>query len=248
MRYKITVEYDGTELVGWQKQLDGSSVQEFLEKAVYLFCQQEVEVHGAGRTDAGVHAFNQVAHFDLSTPVSEFTLCEAMNAHLRAMDAPVAVLKAESVSDDFHARYSAVGRSYIYKIITRRAPLALEKNRCWLVNVPLDVEKMRQGAQYLLGHHDFSSFRAIKCQATSPIKTLDKLDISQYGDAVTFLVEAKSFLHHQVRNMIGTLKMVGDGHFQPEDVKKILEAKDRCLAGATAPACGLYLNEVMYQG
>lgn len=246
MRYKITVEYDGNNLLGWQKQLDGPSAQQFLETAATGICGQDVEIVGAGRTDAGVHALAQVAHFDMEKSMDGFHLREALNAHLRNLEAPVTVLKAESADEDFHARFSAVGRGYIYRILNRRAPTALDKNRVWWVPVPLDIEKMRQGAAYLLGHHDFSSFRAAACQALSPLKTLDKLDISTRGEEIIFTVEAKSFLHHQVRNFVGTLKMVGDGHWQPEDIKRILEAKDRRLAGCTAPAHGLYLNKVVY--
>ena len=245
-RYKIVIEYDGTDLLGWQKQLDGPSVQEYLEKAIYGFLQQTTEVYGAGRTDAGVHALAQVAHFDLELPVDEFKIREAMNAHLRTMEAPVSILNVEAVGDDFNARFSAKGRSYIYRITNRRAPLVLDKNRSWWVYVPLDVEKMREGAKFLLANHDFSSFRAAKCQAKSPIKTLDKIDIEQNGENITFYVEARSFLHHQVRNMVGTLKMVGDGHLKPEDIKNILESKDRTKAGPTAPAQGLYLSKIMY--
>lgn len=245
-RYKIVIEYDGTDLLGWQKQLDGLSVQEYLEKAIYGFLQQTTEVYGAGRTDAGVHALAQVAHFDLESPVDEFKIREAMNAHLRTMEAPVSILNVEAVDNDFNARFSAKGRSYIYRITNRRAPLVLDKNRSWWVYVPLDVEKMREGAKFLLGNHDFSSFRAAKCQAKSPIKTLDKIDIEQNGENITFYVEARSFLHHQVRNMVGTLKMVGDGHLKPEDIKNILESKDRTKAGPTAPAQGLYLSKIMY--
>lgn len=245
-RYKITVEYDGTGLLGWQKQLDGNSAQEFLEKAVALFSQQTTDVYGAGRTDAGVHALAQVAHFDLDRQVDPFRLSEALNFHLRNMGAPVAVLAAEAVDDSFHARYCAKGRCYLYRITNRRAPLVIEKNRSWLVTVPLDVAKMQIAAQYLLGHHDFTSFRAIKCQAKSPLKTLDKLEINQNGEEISFQVEARSFLHHQVRNMVGTLKLVGDGHLAPEDVKTILEQKDRAKAGPTAPACGLYLSRIIY--
>ncbi|MBR5482796.1 MAG: tRNA pseudouridine(38-40) synthase TruA, partial [Alphaproteobacteria bacterium] len=226
--------------------LDGPSVQEYLEKAIYGFLQQTTEVYGAGRTDAGVHALAQVAHFDLESPVDEFKIREAMNAHLRTMEAPVSILNVEAVGDDFNARFSAKGRSYIYRITNRRAPLVLDKNRSWWVYVPLDVEKMREGAKFLLGNHDFSSFRAAKCQAKSPIKTLDKIDIEQNGENITFYVEARSFLHHQVRNMVGTLKMVGDGHLKPEDIKNILESKDRTKAGPTAPAQGLYLSKIMY--
>ncbi|MBQ8750895.1 MAG: tRNA pseudouridine(38-40) synthase TruA [Alphaproteobacteria bacterium] len=246
MRYKITIEYDGTNLLGWQKQNEGVSVQYYLEEAIKGFSHQEVEVVGAGRTDAGVHAIAQVAHFDLDTSMDEFHLQEALNARLRILDAPVSVLDVQIVNDDFHARFSATHRGYIYRILNRRAPTVLEKNRVWVVGYPLDVEKMREGAKYLLGNHDFSSFRGAGCQAKSPIKTLDKIDIIVNKDEIDFIVEAKSFIYHQVRNMVGTLKCVGDGKLNPEDVKIILEKKDRRFAGPTAPACGLYLNKIIY--
>jgi len=246
-RYKITVEYDGTDLLGWQKQLDGPSAQEFLEKAVEAFCQEKTEVYGAGRTDAGVHALAQVAHFDLNREVDPFRLREAVNAHLRSMEAPVSVLAAEKTAPDFHARYSAVGRVYIYRITNRRAPLVIDKNRSWPVVVPLDVEKMREGAAYLLGHHDFTSFRAVKCQAKSPLKTLDRLDIRQEGENIFFYTEARSFLHHQVRNMVGTLKMVGDGHLGEDAGGGGRGGGGGGGGGPTAPACGLYLSKIMYR-
>lgn len=253
MRYKITIEYNGTNLLGWQRQLDGPSVQEYLETALGRLARPDttstnkfIEVQGAGRTDAGVHALAQVAHFDLKRDIADWKLRDALNFHLRDLEAPVVVLDVEVVPDDFNARFSALGRGYIYRILNRRAPSVLEKDRVWWVPVELDVEKMRQAAQFLLGHHDFSSFRAAACQAKSPIKTLDKLDISTRGDEIVFEVEARSFLHHQVRNMVGTLKLVGDGHLKPEDISKILEAKDRKAAGPTAPACGLYLSKVWY--
>ena len=248
MRYKITIEYDGTNILGWQRQLDGPSVQEYLEKALsYLSSDgQEIPVQGAGRTDAGVHALAQVAHFDLKREIADWKLRDALNFHLREQEAPVIVLDVEAVDDSFNARFSAKGRGYIYRILNRRSPAILEKDRVWWVPVDLDIDKMKEGAKYLLGHHDFSSFRAAACQAKSPIKTLDKLEISQRGEEIIFEVEAKSFLHHQVRNMVGTLKLVGDGHLLPQDVKTILEAKDRKAAGPTAPACGLYLSKVWY--
>ena len=246
MRYKITVEYDGTNLLGWQKQDEGASVQFYLEEALKGFSHQDIDVFGAGRTDAGVHALGQVAHFDLETNMDLFHIREAFNARLRILEAPVSVIEVEEVSDDFHARFKAVGRGYIYRILNRRAPTVLLKDRVWCVGYPLDVEKMKEGSKYLLGHHDFSSFRGAGCQALSPMKTLDKLEITTNGDEIDFTVEARSFLYHQVRNMVGTLKCVGDGKFAPEDVKKILEAKDRAVAGPTAPACGLYLSKVMY--
>ena len=206
----------------------------------------KIIVSGAGRTDAGVHATAQVAHFDLKEDLVDWKLREAINARLREMEAPVSVIAVEKVGNDFHARFSARGRGYLYRILNRRAPAVLEKNRVWWVPVPLDVEKMREGAGYLIGHHDFSSFRAAACQAKSPVKTLDRLDIEVRGEEIHFIVEARSFLHHQVRNMVGTLKMVGDGHLHPEDVKRILEAKNRAAAGVNAPACGLYLTKVVY--
>lgn len=246
MRYKITIEYDGTNLFGWQKQNEGVSVQYYLEEAIKGFSHQSVDVFGAGRTDAGVHALGQVAHFDLETSMDLFHIREAFNARLRILEAPVSVIEVEKVSPDFHARFSATGRGYIYRILNRRAPTVLLRNRVWCVGYPLDVEKMREGAKYLLGHHDFTSFRGAGCQALSAVKTLDKLEIITQGDEIDFIVEARSFLYHQVRNMVGTLKSVGDGKFTPEDVKTILEAKNRAIAGATAPACGLYLSKVMY--
>ncbi len=245
-RYKISIEYDGTNLLGWQKQQEGPTVQAYLEQALFGFSHQQIEVVAAGRTDAGVHATAQVAHFDLDTNMELFRLREAFNALLRDMGAPVSVLDIEAVDSDFHARFSAKGRGYIYKILNRRARPVLQKNRVWWVPFPLDVEAMIEGAKHLLGHHDFSSFRGAGCQALSPVKTLDKLDIMVNGDEIDFIVEARSFLYHQVRNMVGTLKMVGDGHLKPEDVKTILESKQRSSAGMTAPASGLYLNKVVY--
>jgi tRNA pseudouridine38-40 synthase len=246
MRYKLTLEYDGTQTLGWQRQQDGPSVQEYMERVLETLSGHHSEVAAAGRTDAGVHALAQVAHIDFDKPLDSWKIREAFNANLRLLEAPVTVLNVEPVPNTFHARFSATGRGYIYRILNRRAPSVLRQNRVWWVPVELDVEKMRQGAQYLLGHHDFTSFRAVACQAKSPIKTLDKLDIDKQGDEIVFTVEARSFLHHQVRNMVGTLKMVGEGKLQPEDIKTILEAKDRRRAGVTAPACGLYLSKVTY--
>ena len=246
MRIKITIEYDGTNLLGWQKQLDGPSVQDFLEKSIFMFSKQEVEVHGAGRTDTGVHAISQVAHFDIETSLDTFKIREAMNAHLRALKANISVLETTVVDENFHSRFSAKKRSYIYKIINRKAPSVLQKNRAWWIPVPLDIKKMQEAANFLIGSHDFSSFRAAACQAQSPLKTLDKIEISTNDNEISIYVEAKSFLHHQVRNIVGTLKMVGDGSLSPQDIKTILEAKDRTKAGPTAPAHGLYLNHISY--
>ncbi|MDR1693823.1 MAG: tRNA pseudouridine(38-40) synthase TruA [Lactobacillaceae bacterium] len=245
-RFKITIEYDGTGLLGWQRQLDGPSVQEYIETAIYKFSSQIVEVHGSGRTDAGVHALGQVAHFDFDTDMDEFKLREALNAHLKIMEAKIAILEVEKVQNDFNARFDTVKRSYIYRILNRRASSPLRENRVWHINYPLDIEKMKEAGRHLLGHHDFSSFRAAACQAKSPEKTLDIIEITKEGDEIVFYFEAKSFLHHQVRNMVGTLKMAGDKSITPKDVKTILEAKDRTKAGITAPACGLYFKQVWY--
>ena len=246
MRYKLTIEYDGTSLLGWQRQLDGPSVQQYLEEILAKLNGFHREIVSAGRTDAGVHALGQVAHIDLEREMEPWKIREAFNGNLQAADVPVSVLAVEAVDANFNARFSAKKRAYIYRILNRRAPSPLLRNRVWWVPRPLDIKLMRQGAQYLLGHHDFSSFRAAACQAKSPIKTLDKLDITSQGEEVIFNVEARSFLHHQVRNFVGTLKLVGEGRLTPADVKRILEAKDRSAAGPTAPASGLYLARVEY--
>ena len=246
MRYKLTIEYDGTSLLGWQRQLDGPSVQQYLEEILAKLNGFHREIVSAGRTDAGVHALGQVAHIDLEREMEPWKIREAFNGNLQAAEVSVSVLDVEAVDDNFNARFSAKKRAYIYRILNRRAPSPLLRNRVWWVPRPLDIELMRQGAKYLLGHHDFSSFRAAACQAKSPVKTLDKLDISRQGEEVIFNVEARSFLHHQVRNFVGTLKLVGEGRLTPEDVKHILEAKDRSAAGPTAPASGLYLAKVEY--
>ena len=246
MRYKLTLEYDGTSTLGWQRQLDGPSIQEYMEQVLEILSGTHSEVAAAGRTDAGVHALGQVAHIDFTTTMEPWKIREAFNANLRLLEAPVCVLEVEPASNDFHARFSAKGRAYIYRILNRRSPSVLQNNRVWWVPIPLDIKKMQQGASYLLGNHDFTSFRAAACQAKSPIKTLDKIDIIACNEEIIFTVEAKSFLHHQVRNMVGTLKLVGEGKLLPQDIKRILDAKDRSKAGATAPACGLYLTKVIY--
>lgn len=246
MRYKLIIEYDGTNVLGWQRQLDGPSVQQYLEDILEKLNGSHTEVVSAGRTDAGVHALRQVVHIDLKREMEPWKIREAFNGNLLEQGAPVTVLEAEAVDDAFHARFSAQKRAYIYRILNRRSPSPLLKDRVWWVPFPLNVEKMRQAASYLVGHHDFSSFRAAACQAKSPVKTLDKIEISVQGEEIVFYVEARSFLHHQVRNIVGTLKMVGDGHLSPEDVKAILEARDRKAAGPTAPAGGLYLCRVDY--
>lgn len=243
-RYKLTIEYDGTGLVGWQRQANGLSVQEALETAIVQFCGEDATVHGAGRTDAGVHALAQTAHVDLARVVAPEVLRSALNYHLRP--ARIAVLAAEPVSGSFDARLSAIGRIYLYRILNRRAPPTLERGRVWQVAPPLDVEAMRAGARHLVGYHDFSTFRDSLCQARSPLKTLDALEFRRAGDEIRIEARARSFLHHQVRNIAGTLKLVGLGSWHPDDVARALAARDRRAGGPTAPPDGLYLVEVRY--
>lgn len=244
-RFRLTLEYDGTPFVGWQRQTNGLSVQETLEKAILALTGETCVTHAAGRTDAGVHAHGQVVHVDIVKDFTADKLMEALNFHLRP--APISVLGVEIVGEDFHARFSATHRAYLYRIINRRAPLSIERDRAWLVNAPLDAARMRAGASILVGRHDFSTFRASLCQAQSPVKTLDRLDVEKIGHEILFRVEARSFLHHQVRNMIGSLRLVGEGKWSPEDLRVALEARDRARGGPTAPACGLYLMAVGYE-
>jgi len=243
-RYKLTLEYDGRGFVGWQRQDNGPSVQAALEAAVKRFCGEAVTAHAAGRTDAGVHALAQVAHIDLDEETGADTLRDALNFHLRP--AAVAVLAAEAVADDFHARFSATERAYRYRIVNRRAPLALDRGRAWFVPVPLDAGAMHEAARALLGKHDFTSFRAGGCQAKSPVKTLDALEVSRDGDEIRIEARARSFLHHQVRNMAGSLRLAGEGKWSRADMERALAARDRRAAGPTAPADGLYLVAVRY--
>lgn len=244
-RYRLTIEYDGAGLVGWQRQANGPSVQEALETAITRFCGERVTVHGAGRTDAGVHALGQAAHLDLARTVPPEVLRNAVNYHLRP--AAISVLAADPAPDGFDARLSATGRVYLYRILNRRAPPALDRGRVWQVAPPLDVEAMRAGARHLVGRHDFSTFRDSLCQAKSPLKTLDALELSRAGDEIHIEARARSFLHRQVRNMAGTLKLVGLGRWHPDDVATALAARDRRAGGPTAPPEGLYLVEVHYR-
>ena len=244
-RYKLTLEYDGSGLVGWQRQPVGVSIQASLEDAVAKFCGEQVTVHGAGRTDAGVHALAQIAHLDLAREYDPDTIRGALNYHLRPT--PVSVLLVEPVADDFDARRSAIGRVYRYRILNRRPPPMLDRMRVWHVSPPLDPAAMQEGARHLIGRHDFSTFRDSLCQAKSPVKTLDALDVSRHGEEIHIEARARSFLHHQVRNMTGTLKLVGLGQWSPQDVARALEAKDRRAGGPTAPAEGLYLAGVVYR-
>lgn len=243
-RWKLTVEYDGRPFVGWQRQDNGMSVQQALEEAVFKLSGETVRVHASGRTDAGVHALGQVAHVDLGRPITGPKLRDALNHHVRPW--PVAVLLAEAAAEDFHARLTSVGRAYVYRILNRRAPPALDAGRVWHVQRPLDVEAMHEAAQVLVGRHDFSTFRAALCQARSPLKTLDRLDVLRAGEEVRVHAEARSFLHHQVRNMVGTLELVGAGRWSVADVRRALEARDRTKGGPTAPPDGLYFVESRY--
>lgn len=243
-RYKLTIEYCGAGLVGWQRQARGLSVQQALETAIHDFCGAAVTVFGAGRTDAGVHALAQIAHVDLPRDNAPEVIRGALNHHLRPHR--VSVLAVEQVSHEFDARHSATARHYLYRILNRRAPPALEMGRVWHVAAPLDLAAMREGARHLVGHHDFSTFRDSLCQAKSPVKTLDALDLSAEGEEIHIRARARSFLHHQVRNMVGTLKLVGLGRWQPADVAAALAARDRRAGGPTAPAAGLALVLVRY--
>jgi tRNA pseudouridine38-40 synthase len=245
-RYKLTLEYDGSALVGWQRQKNGLSVQEVLETAVTRFCGESVVVHGAGRTDAGVHAMGQVAHVDLARDWAPLEMVGALNFHVRP--AAVAILDVERVAASFDARRSARSRGYLYRIVNRRAPLAIERGRAWHVGPELDAAAMHEAAQALLGRHDFTTFRDSLCQAKSPVKTLDRLEVTRDGDDIRVIAEARSFLHHQVRNMVGTLKLVGAGKWSAADVAAALAARDRRAGGPTAPPEGLYLVRVVYQG
>jgi tRNA pseudouridine38-40 synthase len=243
-RYRLTVEYDGGPFVGWQRQTSGPSVQAALEAALAKFAGEAPETVAAGRTDAGVHALGQVVHVDLAREWQPEKICDALNFHLRPD--PVVALAAARVPPDFHARLSAIRRSYLYRILNRRAPPALENGRVWAVARPLDAEAMHDAAQALVGHHDFTSFRASICQAKSPVKTLDLLSVRRAGAEIHVDARARSFLHHQVRNMVGTLAEVGLGRWRRADVAAALAARDRRAAGPTAPPEGLYLVEVGY--
>jgi tRNA pseudouridine38-40 synthase len=243
-RYKLTIEYDGAPFVGWQAQDNGLSVQAVLAAAIAAFCGDGTEVRGAGRTDAGVHATGQVAHVDLGKAWDTDTVRDAINAHLRPH--PVAVLAAEVVAADFDARFSATRRHYLYRIVNRRADLALDRGHAWRIGRPLDAAAMHLAAQRLVGKHDFTTFRAAECQAKSPVKTLDRLDAVRDGEEVRVLAAARSFLHHQVRSMVGSLVHVGEGKWSADDLGAALAARDRSSCGQVAPPQGLYLVRVEY--
>jgi len=243
-RFKLTIEYDGGPFVGWQRQDNGLSIQQVLEEAVTATVQETTMVYGAGRTDAGVHALGQVAHVDIEKAIEPNRLMAALNFHMKPQ--PVAVTSCEIAADDFHARFSATGRAYLYRIVNRRAPLVIDRGHAWHLGSDLDASAMHEAAQRLLGRHDFTSFRASLCQAQSPVKTLDRLDVMRQGEEIQVIAEARSFLHHQVRNMVGTLRLVGEGKWSADDVTRALEARDRSASGPTAPPDGLYLTRVAY--
>ncbi|HLS19543.1 MAG TPA: tRNA pseudouridine(38-40) synthase TruA [Paracoccaceae bacterium] len=242
-RYRLKLEYHGAPFVGWQRQENGLSVQAALEAAL-AGLGEDARVTGAGRTDRGVHALAQVAHVDLAREWEPFRLMEALNHHLRP--APIAVLEARRTGPDFHARYSARRRHYLYRIVQRRAPLALEAGLAWHVRYPLDLAAMREGAEALIGHHDFTTFRSVQCQSASPVKTLDSILIEQQGSEISFRLNARSFLHNQVRSIVGTLERVGAGRWQAAKVGEVLAARDRTRCGPVAPPQGLYLEGVDY--
>ena len=245
-RYRLDIEYDGTAYSGWQRQAGQHSVQAAIEQAVLGFCGETVSLRGAGRTDTGVHASGQVGHVDLARAWPADTVRDAINAHLSQAGETVSILTATEVGEGFDARFSAVGRHYLYRILNRRAPPALMKNRVWWVPKPLDAEAMHEAAQMLVGRHDFTTFRSVHCQAKSPVRTLDRLDVTRDGETIEIRASARSFLHNQVRSMVGTLKRVGEGAWTASDVAEALEARDRKACAGLAPPQGLYLTRVDY--
>jgi tRNA pseudouridine38-40 synthase len=245
-RYRLDIEYDGSPYAGWQRQSGQHSVQAALEQAVAAFSGEQVGLRGAGRTDAGVHALGQVAHLDLAREWPADTVRDAINAHLTSAGETVSVLAAALAGKGFDARFSALRRHYLYRIVNRRAPLALARRQAWWMPKPLDADAMHGAAQALVGKHDFTTFRSVQCQAKSPVKTLDRLDVTRVGETIEFRATARSFLHNQVRSMVGTLKRVGEGGWSAADIGRALEARDRSACGPVAPPDGLYLVKVDY--
>ena len=243
-RWRLTVEFDGRPFMGWQRQDHGPSVQQALEEAIHRMTGQLAAVHAAGRTDAGVHALAMTAHVDVAKTVTEHRLREGINALVRPT--PISVTAVERVADDWHARFSCIGRKYLYRILNRRAPPALDRGRVWHIAVPLNVEAMTAGAAMLIGRHDFTTFRSVHCQSDSPVKTLDRLDVKRVGEEIHLEAAARSFLHHQVRSMVGCLALVGRGQWRPEDMRRALEARDRAELGLNAPPEGLYFVGAVY--
>lgn len=245
-RFRFTVEYDGSNYVGWQRQDNGASVQGSIEQAILTLTGEGASVRGAGRTDSGVHARGQVAHADLTRDWKPDTLRNALNAHLMQAGNRIAILDVTAVDETFDARFSALRRHYLYRILCRRAPLALEAKRAWWVAKPLDHEAMHAAAQMLVGRHDFTTFRSTHCQANSPVRTLERLDVTRIGDVIEMRATAQSFLHNQIRSFAGTIKLVGDGKWSADDVRAALEARDRKACGPVAPPDGLYFMQVDY--
>ena len=245
-RFALTLEWDGTPFFGFQRQPNGPTVQAAIEAAILAVTGEAVSLHAAGRTDTGVHARAMRAHFDLARPFEPYRLGNAINALLRPQ--PIAVLDCQAVSDDWHARFSCLGRKYVYRIINRRAPLTLDANRAWRIVKPVDAVAMHAAAQDLVGSHDFTTFRSVHCQSASPVKTLDRLDVRRDGDEVLIHAAARSFLHHQVRSMVGCLALVGQGQWSRDDLNAALDAKDRCKLGLNAPPEGLYFVSAHYPG
>lgn len=243
-RYALTVEYDGRPFMGWQRQDHGPSVQQSIETAIEKMTGESVAVHAAGRTDSGVHALAMRAHVELQRDVAPFRLMEGLNALIRPD--PVAILTCEQVADDWHARFSCIGRAYEYRIVTRRAPLTWEAGLAWRIPAPLDADAMHRAAQLLVGRHDFTTFRSAHCQSESPLKTLDRLDVTQTGERIAIIAEARSFLHHQVRSMVGCLALVGQGKWSADDLDAALKARDRAALGFNAPPDGLYFTGARY--
>jgi tRNA pseudouridine38-40 synthase len=243
-RYKLIVEFDGRPFMGWQRQAHGPSVQQAIEEAARAITGEAAIVHAAGRTDAGVHGLAMAAHVEIEKPITPFRLQEGLNAKLRPH--PVSILACEQVPDDWHARFSCVGRRYVYRIINRRPPLTFEAGLAWRVATLLDPAAMHEAAQCLVGLHDFTTFRSAHCQSASPVKTLDRLDVERDGERITIHAAARSFLHHQVRSMVGCLVLVGQEKWTPGDLKAALDAKDRAALGFNAPPDGLYFAEAVY--
>jgi tRNA pseudouridine38-40 synthase len=244
MRFRLTVEFDGRPFMGWQRQAHGPSVQQAIEEAVRALTGETAILHAAGRTDAGVHALAMTAHVDIEKTIAPFRLMEALNAHLKPH--PIAIIGCESVPDDWHARFSCIGRDYLYRIVNRRAPLTLQRGQAWRIARMLDADAMHAAAQSLVGRHDFTTFRSAHCQAESPVKTLDRLDVRREGDIVLVEAAARSFLHHQVRSMVGCLALVGQGQWSAADLQQALEAKDRSALGLNAPPDGLHFVRARY--
>jgi tRNA pseudouridine38-40 synthase len=244
-RFRLTVEFDGRPFMGWQRQAHGPSVQQAIEEAIQAITHEEVTLHAAGRTDAGVHALAMTAHVDIARPITAHRLADGANAKLRPL--PVAILRAEPVAEDFHARFSCIGRRYLYRIVNRRAPLTLDSGRAWRVPVVLHADAMHRAAQQLVGRHDFTTFRSVQCQADSPVKTLDRLTVRRLGEVIEIEAAARSFLHHQVRSMVGCLQLVGRGKWSARDLKAALDARNRAALGLNAPPDGLFFVEALYE-